>query len=101
MLLKWTALCNLTKTPQIRIIEQTNNLRLFVTSCVVNGRKARDPYDRRFGIRPSDAGPHKPGGSKELAQKLGRQIYRKSKFVRSKKAKSYLTGRKIGMIIHN
>ena len=74
MLLKLT-LCNLTKTSQIRFIEHSHSHRLFVTSSVVNGRKSRDPYDRRFGIRPSDAGLNKPGGSKELAQQLGRQTY--------------------------
>lgn len=75
MLLKWT-LFNLSKTSHIRIIEQFHNHRLFVTSSVVNGRKSRDPYDRRFGIRTSDAGPNKPGGSKELAEKLGRETHR-------------------------
>ena len=58
-----------------RRIVQNNfvwTVRSLSTSTVVNGRKSRDPYDRRFGVNPRDVAPHKKGGTIELAQKLGR-----------------------------
>ena len=47
--------------------------RSFFTSNVLEGRKSRDPYDKRFGLHILDAGPDKHGGSKELQEKLIRE----------------------------
>jgi len=46
--------------------------RTFVVSASACGRKSRDPYDRRFGIHPKDAGPNRPGGTREFQHKISR-----------------------------
>lgn len=45
----------------------------FHTSSAMCGKRSREPYDRRFAmsLRGKDVGPHKPGGTKELASKFG------------------------------
>ncbi|KAK3798143.1 hypothetical protein RRG08_057875 [Elysia crispata] len=48
--------------------------RLLSTSSAVNGRRSREPWDKRFPVRAEDVSPDKTGGSKEMAKALPEDI---------------------------
>jgi len=43
--------------------------RPFTLSSAVEGKRSREPYDKRWGIHPKDAS--KKGGTRDIARKLG------------------------------
>lgn len=47
-----------------------SNKRHFTTSLYLFKRKTLEPYDKRWGLHVTQAGPENKGGSEELKEKL-------------------------------
>ena len=53
-----------------RIIAFTRNNRQFSTTTIAYKRKTLEPYDKRWGLHVTQAGPENPEGTLELKEKL-------------------------------